>query len=285
MNHDTKRNEPKRGESQHTCETGSVFTKSEEGARSVEAKTRKGKRIDLTGQKIGRLTVVSFFGKKPNKTAHFWNCLCACGNQRVVNQQKLVTKMTKSCGCLSLELRIAAITTHGHSKRIGSIRNQTPTYRTWMSMNARCNCKTNDRYLSYGGRGITVCERWKSFEAFLEDMGARPKGTTIERLDNSLGYSKENCRWATVKQQQNNTRRNRIIEFNGVVKNLTQWATEIGIRGNVLATRLNRGWSIERAFTTPVFHPRSLSSNTEEAQEPPADVSATCLVGNAPSQQ
>jgi len=130
---------------------------------------------------------------------------------------------------------------------------RTPSYRSWQKMRARCLNTNHKHYSNYGGRGITICERWNDFRNFFADMGERPEGMTLERIDNSKGYSPENCRWATRKEQQNNMRRNRILQLNGKSMNLTQWAEYLGIKRKTLEKRLNIfGWSVERALTTEV---------------------------------
>jgi hypothetical protein len=142
---------------------------------------------------------------------------------------------------------IEAITIHGMSK--------TKTYRTWQSMKARCTNPSNVQYMDYGGRGIGVCEEWMKFENFFEDMGLRPEGMSLDRIDNEKGYSKENCRWATEFEQKRNTRRNHWITFNGETKCLEDWAKEIGIKANTLINRLNRSkWPLEKALTTPALY-------------------------------
>lgn len=228
---------------------------------------QNAKRLDFTGQRIGRLTVLSFFGKKPNRTAHFWNCVCDCGKHTVVNQQRLHTKATNSCGCLRKELASAANTTHGHSHGHGWNGRHSCEYRTWMSMKARCQNPKNKRYRDYGGRGIVICERWQSFALFLEDMGSRPDGMSIERIKNELGYFKENCKWATRSEQQNNMRRNRVIKFQGESRNLTQWARILNIKPNAISTRLDRGWSVEDALSRPISGRGRVSSTTMEVRK------------------
>lgn len=128
----------------------------------------------------------------------------------------------------------------------------TPTYNSWFSMKRRCSGKIAEKNARYRDRGITVCERWHSFIHFFEDMGLRPPGTTLERVDNNKGYDPGNCKWATPKEQQNNTRLNRRVTFAGKTQNVSQWAEELGIGVQVLFRRLNRGWTIERALTQPV---------------------------------
>lgn len=120
----------------------------------------------------------------------------------------------------------------------------------WKDMIRRCTDERRKRYCSYGGRGIRICERWMKFENFLEDMGERPKGLTLDRIDNNGDYCKENCRWATYKEQANNTRNNRIICFKGEKKNISQWGEHIGIRPCTLHARLKAGWSVKKCLTT-----------------------------------
>lgn len=124
-------------------------------------------------------------------------------------------------------------------------------YHSWTNMKYRCYNVNNPSYAKYGGRGIKVCDRWlgrHGFVNFYKDMGDRPIYTSIDRIDNNGDYTPENCRWATREEQQNNTRRCRLIEYNGRTQNLTQWARELSINPNTLTKRLNKGWSIERAL-------------------------------------
>jgi hypothetical protein len=223
------------------------------------------KRLDFTGQRIGRLAVLSFFGKKPNKTAHFWNCVCECGKHTIVNQQRLRDKSTNSCGCLAKERASAANTIHGHSRGHGLNGRFSREYQSWMSMKSRCQNPANKRFHDYGGRGIRVCDEWQSFERFLSDMGERPSEMSIERIKNDLGYFKENCRWATRKEQQNNMRRNHVIEFNGDRRNLFQWAAVLKVKPNAIATRLRRGWSVEDALFRPI-RTKPFASSTKSEQ-------------------
>lgn len=165
--------------------------------------------VDRTGQRHGRFTVVSFVGRVNKRSV--WRCQCVCGNVRDVMAQSLVAGTSKSCGCLFLETRRARKgipATHGQSK--------TRTYRIWCGIKKRCYNKNDHAYPRYGGRGITVHDRWRSsFENFVSDMGECPDGLTIEREDNDLGYEPGNCRWATYAEQNLNRRNSHKVVIGG----------------------------------------------------------------------
>lgn len=200
-----------------------------------------GKVIDISGMKYGRLTVIEFSEMRKGKS--FWLCRCDCGNSSVIVGNNLKNGHSESCGCKRLEDKTFRKTIHGMSK--------TKTYSVWQHMVERCNNPKNKRYLNYGGRGIKVCDKWLKFNGFYEDMGDKPEGLTLDRKDSDGNYCKDNCRWATMKTQQNNRTNNHVITFLGKTKTLMQWAEEIGIKYKVLNDRINKhGWSIERALTT-----------------------------------
>lgn len=199
---------------------------------------------DFLGRVFGLLTVRGnandLLGAKRE-----WHCLCACGKSFVARSANVKNGHTRSCGCL----RIAASRKHGHA-RDG---NTSSEYHSWSDMIQRCTNPQNNAYSDYGERGITVCQRWLTFETFLADMGIKPKGTFIERKDNDKGYEPSNCVWATRAEQARNTRRNQNITFRGKTQCRTDWAKELGMSPNTLKGRLARG-SIEKALTTPVRH-------------------------------
>jgi hypothetical protein len=200
---------------------------------------------DYIGKKYNRWTVLKYEGTNHLKKSQFL-CRCDCGKEKIVALGNLKTGQSKSCGCLNDENRKGNTWSKKHGMSFSR------EYRSWESMLARCECITNREYPDWGGRGIRVCERWHDFNNFYADMGARPKGTTLDRIDNNGDYEPSNCRWATAKMQSNNRRSNTLITYNGRTQTLQQWADETGICSGTISQRIRkRGWSIEKALTTP----------------------------------
>lgn len=158
---------------------------------------------DVSGDLFGRWTVIGPSDKRASSKTLYVRCRCACGQERDVNLDNLKRGLTTSCGCYAAENSARCHTTHGCARGSGL----SPEYRIWRSMKNRC-CNSNVRhYVRYGGRGISVCDRWMKFEDFLADMGPRPTpGHSIDRIDNDGNYEPGNCRWATAKEQRANQR-------------------------------------------------------------------------------
>lgn len=146
---------------------------------------------------------------------------------------------------------------HGHATRLLGL---TPEYHSWSAMISRCTARpSNSRAHNYVDRGITVCERWRRFEAFLEDMGSRLPGTTLDRIDNNRGYEPGNCRWATREEQQSNMRRSRRVTARGKTQTVAQWARELGTSSATITYRLAAGWPAEDAVSLPLDQGRPRS--------------------------
>jgi hypothetical protein len=199
------------------------------------------KRIEIMpGARFGKLVVSGPSTFKAKNRKLYFECLCDCGNTATVRSDHLRLKKISGCGC--------ARTTHGE----GGVRRRTPEYKTWCSMLERCRKPQHRGYKNYGGRGITVCDRWIRFENFLADMGRRPPGTSLDRIDNNAGYDKENCRWATLYEQQGNKRNCVKLIHDGRAMNISDWARLTGIEKHTLGNRLRSGWSVSEALTIPI---------------------------------
>lgn len=155
----------------------------------------------LLNKKFGRLKVLGREGTDNHGKA-VWLCLCDCGETAYVTSGDLNSGHTKSCGCLHKQVAKSSSTIHGHAGKCGV----TPTYISWYGMIQRCTNSNNKDYKYYGGRGISVCASWKTFLGFFTDMGVRPKGKTIDRIESDGNYEPDNCRWATYRQQSANRR-------------------------------------------------------------------------------
>lgn len=199
------------------------------------------KKDNLTGMRYGKLTCVSSFSK--NKKT-YWNCICDCGNKTIVYSGHLKNGHTKSCGCWSVEALISRSTTHGKTR--------TRLYKIYHHMNERCYSPKAINYKNYGARGIKICDEWKNdFTAFYNWAIANgyDDKLSIDRIDNDGNYEPNNCRWVTRKKQCNNRRSNRLIECNGKIQTLQEWADETNINSNTITLRLKRNWTIERALS------------------------------------
>lgn len=195
------------------------------------------KALFSAGNKIGRFTIIGKVrGSKPAK----YTCRCQCGTVVDVLTNSLTSGKSRSCGCLHID----TVTKHGGYN--------TGAYTSWQCMRDRCSNPNFRHYDRYGGRGISVCKRWEKFANFLIDMGPRPYGCTIERIDSNGNYTKANCRWATKREQSNNTSRNRNYTYRGESHTLTEWCRALSLHYDRIRSRLKLGWTFLRAVTTPI---------------------------------
>ncbi len=200
--------------------------------------------IDMTGRRYGRLLVLMRGDNRGVKPT--WICRCDCGTEKPVSGEDLRSRDAVSCGCWRREKTIAASTTHG---RTGS-----RSFITWVGIRQRCHNPENHAFGNYGGRGITVCGRWReSFANFLADMGERPRGMSIDRINNNGNYEPGNCRWATDTEQARNRRGLRMVEFDGVTLPLKPMCQRLGLNYGAISQRVNKlGWDPIKALTTPL---------------------------------
>lgn len=189
--------------------------------------------IDESGKRYGKLEVIA--GPFPATCGHWlrWRCRCDCGKEIETTGMELRRNLRSSCGCWR--------TKHGQR----NIEKTSGAYRSWIRMKVRCNNKNYDGYKRYGAVGIEICDRWSSFEAFFEDMGPRPEKMTLDRIDPFGNYSKENCRWATAKEQIRNRKGTVRIEYNGSQVSIAEFAEIVGIPYATMLSRHKHGWSAE----------------------------------------
>jgi len=197
--------------------------------------------IDLVGRRFTRLLVL-----RRDRTAAghvYWLCRCDCGGRTTVSGSHLKRGRIESCGCLHRER------TAERNRRHGDARPKTPEYYAWIGAKGRCFNKRDAAYPKYGGRGIAMCEEWRrDFATFLRDMGRRPPGASLDRIDNDGPYAPRNCRWATRTTQNSNRRGNRLLTLDGRTMTLTAWAQTSGLTRGALLMRLKRGWPLRRAL-------------------------------------
>lgn len=206
---------------------------------------------DLTSMTFGLLTVLRFKrirtfsdgSKRP-----VWECRCKCSNITEVIHNNLIRGGTKSCGCLKDN---RSKITHGHS--IGKM---SRTYAAWSAMKYRCLARSCNAFPNYGGRGIKICDRWMRFENFLKDMGECPPHLTLERIDNDDNYRPGNCEWREMAEQNRNRRDSVKLTVGGNTLNASVWCRTLGMAKSTLHNRLRRGWTSEKALTTPVIKSR-----------------------------
>ena len=236
------------------CECGNVVFVRREHLRNGNTTSCGCIKIkNLEGKRIGKLTVLERAEDKTQKNGKrliMWRCKCDCGNETIVPSSRLTSGNTKSCGCGSSRyLR----KTHGKS--------ETRLYRVWRGVKSRCYNPNSTGYEYYGGRGVTVCDEWlgeNGFENFYKwsylngyNENAEKYICTLDRIDVNGNYEPSNCRWVSMKEQDNNKRTNKYIEFNGEKKTLSQWCDEFGVNKKMARYRFNHGWGIEDCLLVP----------------------------------
>ncbi len=194
------------------------------------------------GSRFGKLIVIGVSVHHNGHGQRLLECICECGRITYLTKNALRSGNTKSCGCNQIASRVI----HGLS--------YSAEYHVWHGIKLRCYNVTDPHYPRYGGAGITMSWEWSvAFENFIADMGRRPSPThSIDRRDNSLGYSKDNCYWATKKEQARNRRTNVRLTFQGETLTLIEWSERVGISHAALSKRLRLGWDIERVLTQPL---------------------------------
>jgi len=191
--------------------------------------------LELAGQKYGRWLVIEKGDLDPRGNV-LWLCRCECGTERFVRGSEIYLGNSTSCGCTRRR--------HGMSR--------TRTWKSWDAMKQRCLNQNSPDYPRYGGVGIKVCKKWLKMDGFLEDMGERPEGKTLDRIDNSGNYESGNCRWATASEQQFNKRSNLKLEHQGKIRSIVELSEESGVPLKVLRWRLEHNWDLNQALETPV---------------------------------
>lgn len=201
---------------------------------------------DVTGMVFGRLTALEYAGRSKNRS-FLWKCRCECGVETIAMLAKIMSGEKRSCGCLARETSQMQFVTHGHT-----VGKKSSTYGIWSQMIQRCRNPKDKSFSKYGARGIRICDRWLRFDNFLEDMGERPIGMSLDRIDNEGNYEPGNCRWADDKAQARNRRSTIFLEYQGKRVPAAELAERHGIPARRLESRVLRfGWSVERALSTP----------------------------------
>jgi hypothetical protein len=228
-----------------TILAASVYSGHTRSCGCLQKEKAARKKIDLIGNKFGRLTVID--RAITHNRQYKWICKCDCGKEVSVFSGSLTRGLTTSCGCYQKECATANATKHGYHK--------TRTYNSYLNILSRCYDKKSARYYRYGGRGITVCDRWLGnggFINFLEDIGKAPKDRQIDRINNDGNYEPENCRWATKKEQANNKSTNVFLTYSGITRTISGWAEQIGIKASCLYARKRCGWDDKRIIEVPL---------------------------------
>src|SRR4030095_15427246 len=211
----------------------------QEGMELMELRDRLESVIN---QRFGKLIATDQWEMRNN--GPYILCRCDCGAEKWIRIYPLVYGRSRSCGVYARSWTVARHTKHGLTNH--------PVRGVWKAMIARCYNPSNRYFQHYGGRGITVCDRWigspQGLLNFMEDMGQRPEGLELERIDNDGNYEPLNCKWATRVDQCNNMRSNRRIYLGGIIKTMAQWCRDLKLNQQTVTSRLNSGWSPEEAF-------------------------------------
>jgi hypothetical protein len=213
---------------------------------------KKEKRIDLVGQRFGRLVVTSLnrAETKDGKTRLYWNCICDCGNEHIVRGDILKSGMSQSCGCYAKDHSLIPLPEYTKEFAFDKLKN------IYKYMKQRCYNPNHTKYRNHGGRGIKICDEWlgdSGFDQFYKDMGLPPShGHQIDRINNDGNYAASNCRWVTNTENNRNKRTNHLLTLGNKTLCVTEWAEELGISRDTLSKRVRMGWSNQKILTTPV---------------------------------
>lgn len=192
-------------------------------------------------ERYGKWTVISRY--RGTGRHYMVDAICDCGTERTMRSDTIKSGRSKSCGC-----DMSRLISESNTKHCGRVKNPRE-YSSWLSMRYRCLSPRCKKYSSYGGRGITICDQWNDFSVFLSDMGDRPEGMTLGRIDNDGPYSPENCRWENPRQQAQNTRKNINLTYNGETKTLSEWARVSGVNAGTVQKRYHAGLPAEKILS------------------------------------
>ena len=209
-------------------------------------------KVDLTGQRFGRLTVIEDSGERVGRSI-LWVCQCDCGNLHKTTSYRLNKKLCRSCGCLMRETIVERNYKHGMTN--------TRLFKVWSHIRERCYCENRHSYKYYGARGIRMCPEWRdNFMAFYKwsmangyNPNAKWSECTIDRIDVNGNYEPSNCRWVSIKEQERNRRDTHYLTYNNMTKSIAEWSEIMGINYVTLVSRINKSqWSVEKALETPI---------------------------------
>lgn len=222
--------------------------------------------------RFGRRVVVGYEPPRHGRTVRVI-MKCDCGNVSPSELRDILADKSQQCQKCAVTSSLDNL--HAQTRAANQLKDRSadhtkqPEYICWAAMRSRCNNPNNPAFDRYGGAGITICPEWDDFQVFLRDMGRRPsKDHTIERKEGHKGYTPENCIWADWDTQQNNRKNNVVLEFGGRRQTVAQWARELGIGDTTVRMRLDAGWTVERALTTPVSEEHSRKAKSSHPSGP-----------------